>query len=36
MFESIQRDFDYSIPYYLTKEYVNNSILKIENSSKIN
>ena len=36
MFNSIIHDFDYSIPYYLTKEYVNNEILKNENSLKIN
>ena len=36
MFEPIEKVFDYSIPYYLTKEYVNNSILKIENNPKIN
>ena len=36
MFNSLLQDFDYSIPYYLTKEYVNNEILKPENSLKIN
>ena len=36
MFNSSNQDFDYSIPYYLTKEYVNNEILKNENGLKIN
>ena len=28
MFNSINQNFDYTIPYYLTKDYVNNEILK--------
>ncbi len=36
MFNSQSQDFDYSIPYYLTKEYVNNEILKEHNIQKIN
>ena len=36
IFNSLIQDFDYSIPYYLTKEYVNNEVLKSENSLKIN
>ena len=36
VFESIEKNFDYSIPYYLTKEYVNNEILKNKNDIKIN
>ena len=36
VFESIENNFDYSIPYYLTKEYVNNEILKNKNDIKIN
>ena len=35
-FEPLEKNFDYSIPYYLTKEYVNNEILKKENIIKIN
>ena len=35
MFNSANLDFDYSIPYYLTKEYVNNEILKSEKIPKI-
>ena len=34
-FEPLDKNFDYSIPYYLTKEYVNNEILKNENIIKI-
>ena len=34
-FEPLEKNFDYSIPYYLTKEYVNNEILKNENILKI-
>ena len=34
-FEPLENNFDFSIPYYLTKEYVNNSILKSENVIKI-
>jgi len=34
-FEPLDKNFDYSIPYYLTKEYVNNEILKKENIIKI-
>ena len=34
-FEPLEKHFDFSIPYYLTKEYVNNEILKIENNIKI-
>ena len=35
MFNSlINQEFDYSIPYYLTKEFVTNEILKNENSVK--
>ena len=36
VFEPIENNFDYSIPYYLTKEYVNNEILKAKNDIKIN
>ena len=36
IFESIEKNFDYSIPYYLTKEYVNNEILKSDNLLKNN
>ena len=35
MFNSLIKDFDYSIPYYLTKEYVNNEILKKEKIQKL-
>ena len=35
MFNPVNETFDYSIPYYLTKEYVNNEILKPENKMKI-
>ena len=36
MFNSVNNnEFDYSIPYYLTKEYVTNEILKKENTMKI-
>ena len=34
-FEPLEKHYDFSIPYYLTKEYVNNEILKIENNIKI-
>ena len=33
-FNDFQESFDYSIPYYLTKEYVNNEILKDLNKSQ--
>ena len=36
MFNSINQNFDYSIPYYLTKEYVNNEIIKTKSSTIIN
>ena len=36
MFNTANPDFDYSIPYYLTKEFVNNEILKNENNYVIN
>ena len=35
IFNPVNTTYDYSIPYYLTKEYVNNEILKPENTLKI-
>ena len=36
MFNSINQDFEYNIPYYITKENVNNEILKAKTSTIIN